>query len=317
MNFLYYSKAFIYNTLPYYFFHKKYRKIRYYEYRNYSNQLEERLNYYIKYNASFESKLLKTNSIENKRFKKTSSKTGYYLDLKEYLHYFSDHAFFSFHFGDQLHINPYPTLFKARPLITNNSNSILFKLNKYRHFRWVKDPYKFEEKKDKLIWRGSAYSYLRKNFVKNYWNHPLCDVGQFNKPFENVPWQLKNKTSIKEQLLFKFICCPEGKDVATNLKWVMSSNSLAVMPKPTCETWFMEGTLQAGQHYAEVKNDFSNLEQVIDYYLTYPNKAKEIIKEANKHTQQFRNPYLEDLLCFKVLECYFERSGQTNYLRFR
>ena len=38
----------------------------------------------------------------------------------------------------------------------------------------------------------------------------------------------------------KFILCIEGNDVASNLKWVMSSNSVAVMPKPKFESWFME-----------------------------------------------------------------------------
>ena len=37
---------------------------------------------------------------------------------------------------------------------------------------------------------------------------------------------------ISEQLCYKFIFCIEGADTATNIKWVMSSNSLCVMPKP-------------------------------------------------------------------------------------
>ena len=49
--------------------------------------------------------------------------------------------------------------------------------------------------------------------------------------------------TINEQLHYKFILCSEGNDVASNLKWVMSSNSIAVMPKPKFETWFMEGIL--------------------------------------------------------------------------
>ena len=66
-------------------------------------------------------------------------------------------------------------------------------------------------------------------------------VGQVNKP-ETGGAFLRPKLSILEQLEYKFVLCLEGNDVATNLKWVMSSNSLAVMPKPRYETWFMEGS---------------------------------------------------------------------------
>ena len=48
---------------------------------------------------------------------------------------------------------------------------------------------------------------------------------------------------ISKQLCYKFIFCIEGADTATNIKWVMSSNSLCVMPKPKYETWFMEGKI--------------------------------------------------------------------------
>ena len=51
--------------------------------------------------------------------------------------------------------------------------------------------------------------------------------------------------------------CVEGVDVATNLKWVMSSNSIAVMPKPEIESWFMEKTLIPDFHYIEIKKDYS------------------------------------------------------------
>ena len=60
----------------------------------------------------------------------------------------------------------------------------------------------------------------------------------------------------------------EGIDVASNLKWVMSSNSIAVMPRPTCETWFMEGTLIPDYHYIEIKPDFSDLEERLNQYIT-------------------------------------------------
>ena len=42
----------------------------------------------------------------------------------------------------------------------------------------------------------------------------------------------------------------------------MSSNSVAVMPRPKYESWFMEGRLQPGVHYIEIKDDYSDLEDL-------------------------------------------------------
>lgn len=102
----------------------------------------------------------------------------------------------------------------------------------------------------------------------------------------------------------------EGNDVASNLKWVMSSNSLAVMPRPTCETWFMEGTLIPDYHYVEVKDDFSDLEEKLHYYITHPEKAEEIIAHAHEYVAQFRDKKREELLQVMVMEHYFKTSGQ-------
>ena len=66
----------------------------------------------------------------------------------------------------------------------------------------------------------------------------------------------------------------EGNDVASNLKWVMSSNSIAVMPKPKYETWFMEGLLIPDQHYILIKDDYSDLETRLKFFLDHPQKAK-------------------------------------------
>lgn len=74
---------------------------------------------------------------------------------------------------------------------------------------------------------------------------------------------------------YKFIMALEGNDVASNLKWVMSSNSIAVMPRPTCETWFMEGKLIPNYHYIEIKPDFTDLEERLKYYIEHPEEAQQ------------------------------------------
>ncbi|NBC24905.1 MAG: lipopolysaccharide A protein [Bacteroidetes bacterium] len=305
MNFWYYLKNYSYNALPKAYFRWKYSHLKRYEKSLDSQKIQNRLNYYFKIQTPFP---IPDEAISIKNYKKTKG-TGYYLDLKEFLHYFSKDTKFTFVFGDSTKIHPYPSLIKARPIEGNNRNSILFKLNKRRHFRWVKDRRTFEEKKDLLVWRGSVYQPLRKRFVQKYWNHPRCNVGQTNRPKENVPWQ-KPFMSVSSQLKYKFVFCPEGNDVATNLKWAMSSNSLCLMPKPRFETWFMEGTLKPNIHYAVVKDDFSDLEEKMDFFLQHPERALQIIKNAQSHVRKFQNKRFEELLCLKVLEKYAALTGQ-------
>ena len=106
--------------------------------------------------------------------------------------------------------------------------------------------------------------------------------------------------------------CIEGNDVASNLKWVMSSNSIAVMPKPKFESWLMEGKLIPNFHYILIKDDFSDLEERLKYYIKNDSKAYEIIKNANKYIRQFQNKKREDLISLLILEKYFHYSGQIN-----
>jgi hypothetical protein len=311
MKLLYFIKRFGYNALPSSFFKGNYKRLKAFEESCDQSELRNRLDYYFKVHNHFE---LPQSAVAVKDFRKTVG-TDYYLDLKDFLQYFNPEVRFAYHFGDETHVNASPTLFKARPIEYDNANSILFKLNKKRHFRWVEDKYSFTDKRNGLVWRGGAYQANRKLLVEKFWNQPRFNVGQTNKPKEKLPWQ-KPFLSTAEQLKYKFVACPEGNDVATNLKWVMSSNSLAVMPKPRYETWFMEGILEPDVHYVAVENDYSNLEEKMEYYSNRPVEANKIIHNAHLHVARFRNPDLEDLLCLKVLEQYAELSGQEDANRF-
>jgi hypothetical protein len=102
----------------------------------------------------------------------------------------------------------------------------------------------------------------------------------------------------------------EGNDVASNLKWVMSSNSIAVMPRPTCETWFMEGKLIPNYHYIEIREDYADLVERITYYEAHPEEAKQIVQHAHEWCSQFQDKDREDMISVLVLQKYFKASGQ-------
>ena len=72
----------------------------------------------------------------------------------------------------------------------------------------------------------------------------------------------------------------------------------------------MEGLLQAGVHYVLLKDDFSDLEEKIDFYSKHPEAALEIIGNAQRWVAQFRNAAVERQIGLQVMQKYFEYSGQ-------
>ena len=270
--------------------------------------IEKRVDYYLKHDQNFS---LSKEATTIKDFKMGDHSVAYFYDLKEYLNYFDPEFKFDYLFGDIRHVEPFPNFVKSRPVGCENSNSVLFKLNKVRHFNFIQDRLDFSKKKNQLVWRGAALQAHRIAFVTKFWNQNFCNIGQTNKPVENIPWQ-KDFLSIEEQLQYKFILCIEGYDVATNLKWGMSSNSLCMQTKPKYETWFMEDTLEAGKHYVQLKEDYSDLEEKIEYYSKHTDEAESIIANAHQYIKQFQNPERENLIALSVLKKYFELSGQSS-----
>jgi hypothetical protein len=299
---VYYTRQFSHLMIPNGLYRK--RMYRILERAGETRQLCDRLTYYNKIDAPFS---LDENHPTIRQFRKVSKKT-YFFDLYEYLRTFPENNRLHFLFGDIQHVPSVPCLLKSRPIAGENANGVLMKLNKVRHFNFVKDGRPFSEKKDLLVWRGKAKQEHRKEFLRRFYDHPLCDVGNAWRSYR-VPYA-KPWMSLREQLAYKFILAIEGYDVASNLKWILSSNSLAVMPRPRFETWFMEGRLLPDHHYVLVKDDYSDLEEKLRYYSRRPREAQFIIDNANAHVSQFLNPLHEDALSLLTLHRYFDLSGQ-------
>lgn len=234
----------------------------------------------------------------------------YFFDLYTFIKYFHYDLRFSYLFGDVTEEPNSPAIVKSRP-ISAGPNAVIMKLNQARHFVFVKDRTSFRQKKNMLVSRNIVSQPQRIKFLEVYCNHPMCDIGQVNKEIirGHKEW-IKKHLTISEQLQYKFICCIEGNDVATNLKWVMSSNSLAVMPRPKYESWFMEGKLIPDYHYVEIQPDYSDLIEKISYYIEHPKEAELIIQHCHEYICQFQNLHIEKLISLTVLQKYFQNTGQ-------
>lgn len=275
-----------------------------------SNKVQDsngRLQYYCKPNTAMQSPPVDDLStlplLGKSRYKADLARIFWPLPLRVRCHFL---------LGDITRIPAVPSLVKSRPIGGGNANNVLLPLDAQRHFQFVADPLSFEDKVPRVIWRGAAHHKRRKEFLLNASKFDCLDLGvtaskdprfaTFRKPF----------TPIEDQLRYKFILSVEGKDVATNLKWIMSSNSLCFMPKPLYETWFMEGTLIAGVHYVEIRDDAANLEEMVDHYTNHPDEAKTIIQNANAYAKQFKDITSELAIAREVVMRYARATGQVN-----
>lgn len=218
-----------------------------------------------------------------------------------------------------------PIITKTRPL--GDSYNVLINLDKERHWNSLKtvDNYDkpFCEKNNKMIWRGASNGFgwttkentfnnrpTRKTLCQKYYNHPnkMIDIGIINNQWKNNEYDsyLKPYLSIKEQLESKFIISLEGADVATNLKWILYSNSVVLMPKPTMCSWLMEDTLQEWVHYIPLEKEFDDVEEKYNWCMNNLAKCEEIAKNGKEYMKQFLDEEQEQLITNMVLKNYID-----------
>ncbi|ASG67556.1 lipopolysaccharide A protein [Francisella halioticida] len=276
------------------------------------NYINQRVNYYNKLHQPF----ILENPLTWKNYKRSTpisingkidrqkQLSAYYFDFKESLIYFNKNNSFETIFTDLTEVPQLPSFVKSRPIHGNNQNSVLLKLDKLRHFRFVNDHLSFKDKKNAIVFRGQCHVPHRQEFIEKSYNLPNSNFGDTMKSNQIKPYY-KDYLSIPEQLKYRYVLSIEGVDVATNLKWIMNSNSLCFMVKPKFETWFMEGTLIPNHHYVLLKDDYSDIQEKMDYYDKNPEEALKIIKNANNYVEQFKNKNREKIISLLVLEKYF------------
>lgn len=302
---LYYAKGFLRDVIPDRYFRRKLDqelgKVQDFD----LPYIADRVNFY---NQLTGKRNLNAEAIALEDLEQLKSQATYYLDSREHTRFFDPQYRAKFVFGDVLTVPQQPTILKYRPIGGDTSNYVLMKLNKVRLFNYSTDHRPFGSKKNMLIGRAVVKVPGRVAFYEQYFNHPMCDLGQINRD-KNLQW-LKPKLTIDDHLDYKFILCLEGYDIASNLRWVMTSNSLAVMPEPTVDSWYMESRLKPDYHYVKIKPDYSDLEERLTYYIEHPQEAEQILANARAYATQFRNEKREHLLSLLVLEKYFWRTGQ-------
>lgn len=302
----YYIREYIHYWLPSWLFRRQLKGLlASVEERKDKDYILGRANYYNKMDTDIilpsDSRTIGNHKVSNRKGNKV-----YLFDTHHYLKYFDPKLKFVYEKGDVTYIPTYPAFVKSRPIDGDNRNSVVLNEDKVRHFIFIHDKKSFKEKKDMILFRGEAEGKPhRQRFLEMYFHNPMCDLGDVSPRCRDTKY-FKQKITIWQHLDFKFIMALEGNDVASNLKWVMSSNSIAVMPRPKYETWFMEGTLKPDYHYIEIKPDYSDLIEKCNYYIAHPDEAEQIIAHAHEYVNQFKNKHREKLISLLVVDKYFK-----------
>lgn len=304
----YFMKNYAEMLIPACFFRAlRHRVLTHYKYAD-DPEVVERINYYCKLAEPFTLSPEDGNTTPIGRLSRGGKASVYFFDTRRWLRWFPSRALVACHWGDVTYVPEKPAFVKSRPIAGENARSVLLNLDRVRHFTFVHDTVAWEEKSDMAVFRGKIHNKAKRSrFFEMYFGNPICDLGDTSR---HAPKWRTDKMTIREQLGFKFILALEGNDVASNLKWVMSSNSVAVMPEPEFETWFMEGQLIPNYHYVAIKRDFSDFEERIRYYIDHPDEAKEIVRHASEYVARFFDKSRERYISLCVVEKYLELSSQ-------
>lgn len=197
-----------------------------------------------------------------------------------------------------------PTLMKARRLNgIHEENAVILNLDSIRHWLNPKDRIPFSKKIPKLFFRGDIFNKpARIEFFEKWADNDMFDLGDTNRTHPSR-WQ-SEFVSIPYQFGYQFILALEGYDMASSLQWIMASNCVPVMPKPTVEGWLMHSQLEAGKHYIEIAPDFSDVGEKIRYYIDHPDEAERISVESKKWVSQFADKRRERLISLLVVDKY-------------
>jgi hypothetical protein len=101
------------------------------------------------------------------------------------------------------------------------------------------------------------------------------DIDRVSPVLNNVT-MIGGSMNFYEMLQYKAIIMLEGNDVSSGLKWALFSNSVVLMPQPTCTSWAMEELLQPYVHYIPLYDNLTNVEEQVQWMIDHDDIAEQI-----------------------------------------
>lgn len=210
---------------------------------------------------------------------------------------------------------PFPVFVKTRDSWNPKANGVIANLNSVRHWSLVSLMPLFdvpwEKKESKIIWRGTTTGCVRRNpeqftredLVKNYWNKYDVAFHTTSTGFGHLKKYVKSRMTQKDMLKCKYLLVINGNDKASALNWILASNSLPIMPKPRFLSWLCEPWLKDGVHYIEVKDDFSDLDEKLEWCKQNDQQCKQIAYNGKDFIlKNFMNKKTEDEITVELIQ---------------
>lgn len=244
----------------------------------------------------------------NNNFLNIHPNTSYYLDVAKILYITRRPHYIQC--GDSCYEGKGPVFVKVRTEDPSHGG-IIFNLDSRRHWddSMIDSTQKvpWDNKLNDIVWRGSDTGRgVRLNFVKKFYK--IFNIGfsnwvqdKFENPELYLDEYLKPKMSVDEMLRYKYLPVVDGNDKSSSLGWVLASNSVPLMPIPKYHSWICEKWLIPGVHYVEVKRDFSDLEEKIQWCRENDDRCMEIARNGTEFMLQFTNPRRENYIVEKLL----------------
>ena len=257
--------------------------------------------------------------------------TGY---TKRFLPYFSilnvPNKYFLYLIGD-VEINDDDYFFTKIRLSECKKGVILKASNLQRHWgplysrEVFENDIPYEQKKNVALWRGATTGQPNRpanrfDLVEKYFdNNNNMDIAFSNTAYGTVDTSgnminyqsykkyVKGKMSITEQLKYKYLISVDGNDKSSALNWMLASNSVVMMAKPKNLSWLMEDRLIPYVHYIELKDDFSDLEEKIQWCETHQQECKQIVNNSNAFMSQFYFEKGERYIESQVIKRYLDK----------
>jgi hypothetical protein len=182
----------------------------------------------------------------------------------------------------------------------------------------------WSSKKETLIWRGAS-SGKRQGIVEKYYgdyyfpNNPnntthtdttsidhqkgggrFVADGRSGSPMIDIAFSytldihkgsrlehyVRGGMSVQDLLSYKYLLSMEGWCMASGLKWMLYSNSVIFMAQPTKVSWAMECMLVPFVHYIPVKDDYSNLVEMVQWAKTHDAECERISLQARDYMER-------------------------------
>lgn len=270
--------------------------------RSDADYIRRRVDFYCRLPFRQNVKAISVTDVKKGRLKSPSS---YIFDLRKFLRAYPRDLQLNFFPGDTFANPNVPTLIKTRRLDAKTDYGVLFKLNYRRHFLpVVDDDIPFENKRPQLVFRGEVCGKPNRKLFMHLWkDSEWMDIADTTPPYDEEGHSAPME--VAEHFNYQFVLVLEGGDVGSALQWVMASNCVPVMCRPSVEGWLMHSQLVPGKHYIEIASDFSDAEEKIKWYASHPEEAKKISDESKRWAAQFDDKRRESIINYLILDKYF------------